>query len=187
MKRIIAIALLLALALCLCACGSDNKEARYVGTWEATVNESTMTLSLNEDGTASLVVTGEDAATYNMKWVATGVFNITLSWDGTPVPAKTKDDAEQTVTDTTEEVVVEETAEDVVEEAVEETVAEVPVETPAADDTTTVTTSGTVKKNDPSIVGFGGLKVVKGQMWLYFSEGSNEDILLFTYAFKKIA
>ena len=51
------------------------------------------------------------------------------------------------------------------------------------------TDDGTVianKKKDPSIVGFGALKVVNGEIWLYFGEGSSEDVLLFTYAFKKI-
>lgn len=179
MKKIIAITLLLAMALCLCACGSDNKEARYVGTWQT--NDETTTLTLNEDGSASLVVTGENAATYNMKWVATGVFNITLSWDGEPVPAPvTEEDVEDTV-DTTEEVV-----EETVDEAVEETVADVPVEETGAADAAATATTGTTKRNDPSVVGYGSLKVVNGELWLYFAEGSNTDVLLFTYGFKKI-
>lgn len=174
MKRIIAITLLLAMALCLCACGENNKEPRYVGTWQT--YDKTATLTLNADGTASLEITGENAATYELKWTADSVSNMTLSWAGTPVPAvKTEEDT----TDTTEEAVT-----DVTEEVVTDT----PVEDTAADaDAAATATTGTVKKNDPSIVGFGSLKVAQGQMWLYFSEGSNEDILLFTYAFQKIA
>lgn len=180
MKRIIATALLLAMALCLCACGENNKEPRFVGVWET--YDKAAKLTLNENGTASLVVTGENAGTYDLKWTAEDVSTIILSWAGEPVAAPVVEEDEEVVVDTTEE----QAAEEVVEETVEETVADVPEEPTTADDAATATT-GAVKKIDPSTVGFGTLKVVEGELWLMFAEGSSEDILLFTYGFQKIA
>ena len=180
MKRIIAIALLLTMALCLCACGENNKEPRYVGVWET--YDKTAKLTLNENGTASLVITGENAGTYDLKWTAESVSNIVLYWAGAPVLAPVDEKKEESTTDTTEEVIVEDTA----DEIVDVTVADVPEEPVAADDSATATT-GAVRKIDPSTVGFGSLNVSEGQLWLTFTEGSSEDILLFTYAFQKVA
>ena len=180
MKRIIAIALLLTMALCLCACGENNKEPRYVGVWET--YDKTAKLTLNENGTASLVITGENAGTYDLKWTAESVSNIVLYWAGEPVLAPVDEKKEDTAADTTEDVV----AEDAADEIVDFTVADVPEEPAAADDSATATT-GAVRKIDPSTVGFGSLNVSEGQLWLTFTEGSSEDILLFTYAFQKVA
>lgn len=184
MKKIIATILLLAMALCLCACGDKNVEARYVGTWQT--QDKTATLTLNADGTAALEITGENAGSYELKWTAQDVTNMTLSWAGTPVPAVK--DAEEDTTDEVEDQVTDEAVTD--EAATEEEVIDVdiPVEDAAAsDDAAATATTGSTRKNDPSVVGFGSIKIIEGGMWLGFAEGSSEDILLFTYAFEKIA
>lgn len=161
MKKITAIILLLAMALCLCACGDNNKEPRFIGTWlwEDNKTGATATLILNEDGTASFEMTGENAATYDFTWTAESSTSVVVKWAGTPVKGNTNAQA------------------DAADEAVDATEA---VELPEA--------PGTVnKRNDPTLVGTGSLKVVEGEMWLAFAEGTNTDILVFTYALKKIA
>lgn len=192
MKKIIAITLLLVMALGLCACGESNKEPRYVGTWQ-TIDETT-TLYLREDGTAALKINNNGVTTYDLKWTADSVLNMTLSWDGTPVAPPETEVPEETVdevVDTTEEIVVEDPVEETVPEETDAETVEVTEAETAAVDTTEAAADGTTttvnKKRDPSIVGFGSLKVINGELWLLFSEGSSEDILLFTYGFKKIA
>lgn len=195
MKKITAIVLLLAMALCLCACGDNNKEARFVGTWEGTnISGEAFTLTLNADGTATCKVTGESTATYEFAWTAETVYTITLKWTGEPIPAEVEETSEETteaVEETVDTEIPEETTGEVVEETtaevIEETTAEVVEETAAAADDAATSTTGTTRKVDPSLVGTGSFTVAQGEMYLNFAEGSSTDILLFQCTLKKVA
>lgn len=180
MKKIIAITLLLAMVLCLSACGDNNKQERFTGTWKCIDSNDNLvaTLILNADGTASFVdLTGENAASYKMLWIADSINNITLKWDGEPVVPAPGEEVEVPADENAAP------AADVTEEVVADVEA-IPEDAAAAGDAATDSTE-TAKKSDPSVVGFGSLTVAKGQMYLNFAEGSSLDVLLFTYSFLK--
>ena len=154
MKKIIAICLLLVMAVSLCACGNKNVEARFVGVWQTA--DGTATLTLNADGTATFEDTSDsaNAGSYKFLWVATNNSNITIKWDGAPIPADT----------TTEQAA-----------PVEETTAA--VEATEGGQTGTSTT----RRDDPSIVGYGSMTVHLGEMLMALNEGSSTDKPLFVY------
>ena len=156
MKKIIAVCLLLVMTLGLCACGNKNVEERFVGVWQS--SDGTATLTLNADGTATFEDTsdGANAGTYSFLWVADSNSNLTIKWDGAPIPAP----AGQETTEETQ----------VVTEAVE-----------ATESTENASGTTTTRRDDPSIVGYASMTVYQGKMLLALNEGSSTDILLFVY------
>ena len=151
MKKIIAICLLAVMMLSLCACGNKDLETRFIGVWQSA--DGTATLTLNADGTATFVDTSDsaNAGSYNFLWVAENNSSITIKWDGAPIPAAKG------------------------QETTEETTA-VEVTTPEGTENSTST-----RRDDPSIVGYGGMTISGGKMLMALNEGSSTDILLFVY------
>lgn len=160
MKKIIAICLLLVMALGLCACGNKNIEERFVGVWQSP--DGNATLTLNADGTATFVDSsdGNNAGSYKFLWIADSNSNITIKWDGAPIPAPAG----------------QETVEETQPEAEATTPAEVVEGTESADNSSTST-----RRDDPSVVGYGSMTVYNGEMLMALNEGSSTDILLFVY------
>ena len=156
MKKIIAICLLLVMALGLCACGNKNVEERFIGVWQTA--DGTATLTLNADGTATFVDTSDsaNAGTYKFLWVAESNSNLTIKWDGAPIPAPAG------------------------QETTEETQPATEAATPAVDGTEG-TDEGSTRRDDPSVVGFASMTVSQGKMLMALNEGSSTDILLFVY------
>lgn len=154
MKKIIAICLLFVMALGLCACGNKNIEERFIGVWQSA--DGTATLTLNADGTATFVDTSDstNAGEYKFLWIAENNSNLTIKWDGKPIPAVNAEENTEETQPITEAVETTEGAENA---------------------------DGTTRRDDPSVVGYASMTISEGKMLMALNEGSSTDILLFVY------